>query len=143
MSGAYLDASAIIPLLIEELGSAAVDRFLAAVAQPLIVSEFAAAEVASAFSRLIRTQALEGPQDAASRLADFDSWRASSAGDIDLLASDIRLARIFVRRFDLMLRAPDAIHAAVCQRADLLLVTMDRRLAAAAQDLGVRAHLLS
>ena len=142
MSGAYLDASAILPLLIEEPGSAAVDRFLATAAQPLIVSEFAAAEVASALSRLGRTQALEGPQDAVRRLADFDSWRASSTGDIDLSAADIRLASMFVRRFDLMLRAPDAIHAAVCQRADLLLVTMDPRLARAAQELGVRAQLL-
>ncbi len=142
MSGAYLDASAILPLLIEEPGSAAVDRFLVTAAQPLIVSEFAAAEVASALSRLARTRALEGPQDAVRRLADFDAWRASSAGDIDLSAADIRLASIFVRRFDLMLRAPDAIHAAVCQRADLLLVTMDRRLARAARELGVRAQLL-
>ena len=44
----------------------------------------------------------------------------------------------FVRSFDLGLRAPEAVHAAVCRRADLQLVTLDRRLAAAAEVLDIR-----
>jgi predicted nucleic acid-binding protein len=138
---AYLDASAILPTLIEEAGSAAVDRFILEAGEPLVISEFAAAEVASALSRLVRTGRL-APDDASARLADFDAWRASAADDMDLQASDVRLANVFVRRFDLMLRAPDALHAAACRRGDLLLVTMDRRLAEAAEELGVRTRLL-
>ena len=138
---AYLDASAILPLLMKEPGSAAIDRYVAANSEPLIVSEFAAAEVASAISRLLRTKVLRA-ENAELLLADFDAWRASTTGDVDLHASDVRLASIFVRRFDLMLRAPDALHAAICRRADLLLVTMDRRLAGAAEELGVRVELL-
>jgi predicted nucleic acid-binding protein len=139
---AYLDASAILPILIEEVGSAAVDHFIIESGEALIVSEFAAAEVASALSRLVRTGVLDAA-DAASRLADFDAWRAASTDDLDIHASDIRLAHVFVRRFDLMLRAPDALHAAACRREDLLLVTFDRRLATAAEDLGVRTKLLA
>lgn len=139
---AYLDASAILPILIEEAGSVLVDRFMAQAEKPLVVSEFAAAEVASALSRLVRTGALEAP-DAAARLADFDAWRASATTDLDLQASDIRLAHIFVRRFDLMLRAPDALHAALCRRGDLTLVTLDHRLAVAAGELGIRTELLA
>jgi predicted nucleic acid-binding protein len=139
---AYLDASALLPTLIEEAASAAVDRFVAEADEPLIISEFAAAEVASALSRLVRTGVLDGG-DAAARLADFDAWRAAATDDLDLQASDIRLAHIFVRRFDLMLRSPAALHAAVCRRADLLLVTLDKRLAAAAEALGVRTRLLA
>jgi predicted nucleic acid-binding protein len=45
---------------------------------------------------------------------------------------------MFVRNFALGLRAPDALHAAVCRRADLTLVTLDRRLASAAEALDVR-----
>jgi len=138
---AYLDASAILPTLIEEAGSAAVDRFIAETDEALVISEFAAAEVASALSRLVRTGRLE-PEDATARLADFDAWRAGSADDVDVQASDVRLAHVFVRRFDLMLRAPDALHAAVCRREDFVLVTLDRRLALAAEELGVRARLL-
>jgi predicted nucleic acid-binding protein len=138
---AYLDASVILPTLIAEAGSAAVDRFMSEEAEGLIVGEFAAAEVASALSRLVRTGALAEPV-AAARLAHFDAWRVASTSDLDLQASDVRLANIFVRRFDLALRAPDALHAAVCRRADLLLVTMDRRLAEAARELGVRTQFL-
>jgi predicted nucleic acid-binding protein len=138
----YLDASAILPTLIEEAGSAIVDQFIEQLDDELIISDFAAAEVASALSRLVRTGHLEA-DDAGRRLADFDAWRAAAADDLDFQASDVRLANVFVRRFDLMLRAPDALHAAACRREDHLLVTMDKRLALAALELGVRTHLLA
>ena len=44
---------------------------------------------------------------------------------------------IYVRRFDLALRAPDALHLAIARRLDATLVTLDRRLAAAAGELGI------
>ena len=139
---AYLDASAILPILIEEPGSEAVDGFISKSGEDIIISEFAAAEVASALSRLVRTGILS-MADATARLADFDAWRTAATSDLDMQASDIRLANVFVRRFDLMLRAPDALHAAVCRRQDLVLVTLDKRLATAAEELGIRARLLA
>ena len=132
----YLDASVLLPTLIEEPGSAAVDRFIADLDEEMIISEFAAAEVASALSRLVRT-GMMAPADAGERLADFDAWRGAAASDLDLQASDVRLANVFVRRFDLMLRAPDALHIALCRRCDLTLATMDRRRTQAADALGV------
>lgn len=129
-------------MLIEEPGSPAVDKFIQEDPGPLAVSEFAAAEVASALSRLVRTGRLQA-EDAANRLADFDAWRAAATEELDLQASDIRLAGVYVRRFDLMLRAPDALHAAACQRSAMLLVTLDKRLAAAAKALGIMVHLLA
>ncbi|WP_293903019.1 type II toxin-antitoxin system VapC family toxin [Phenylobacterium sp.] len=139
---AYLDASAILPTLVEEPGSRAIDNFIGSAGEALMIGEFAAAEVASALSRLVRTGVLER-DDAMARLSDFDAWRAVATEDVDLQASDVRLANIFVRRFELMLRTPDALHAAICRRGDHLLVTMDRRLAAAAEELGVRVRLLN
>ena len=139
---AYLDASVTLPTLIEEPGSAIVDRFLGEIDQQVVVSELAAAEVASALSRLVQTGLLE-IGDARDRLADFDAWRAAATQDVDIQPSDVRLANVFVRRFVLMLRAPGALHAAACRRQDHLLVTMDRRLAAAALELGVRTELLA
>jgi hypothetical protein len=54
-----------------------------------------------------------------------------------LATHDCRLANIFVRRFDLRLRVPDALHAAICRRLGMRLVTLDRRLAAAAWTLEI------
>ena len=129
-------------MLIAEPGSEVVDAFIEGQSGSLVVSEFAAAEVASAMSRLARTGRLS-TDDAAGRLADFDAWRAAVTEDVDLHAADVRLASIYVRRFELMLRAPDALHAAICRRGDLVLITLDRRLAFAAEALGVQTKLLA
>ena len=134
----YLDASAIVPTLVDEGSSPAIGLFLTTATARLIVSDFAAAEVASALSRLVRMTLLAG-ENAVARLREFDVWRASATDAIDFQPSDFRLANIFVRNFDLGLRAPDAVHAAVCRRGDLTLVTLDRRLAAAAEALAVSA----
>ncbi len=122
--------------MIEEDASAAIDAFILAAETECVVSDFAAAEVASALSRLMRIGDLTS-EDASARLADFDAWRAAATADIDVQSSDIRLANVFVRRFELMLRAPDAVHAAICARSGNHLVTLDGRLAHAAQELGL------
>jgi predicted nucleic acid-binding protein len=139
---AYLDTSVLLPTLVEEPASAAVDAYMLSGGQGLLVSDFAAAEVASALSRLVRTRLLDA-SDAAQRLADFDVWRASTTEPADFHAADMRLAYAFVRRFELMLRAPDAVHLAIARRLDAPLVTLDRRLAAAARELGIAVEELS
>jgi uncharacterized protein len=75
--------------------------------------------------------------EALERLADFDAWRTGETENADVDAHDCRLANAYVRRFDLKLRAPDALHAAICRRLGLQLVTLDRRLVAAARELGI------
>ena len=75
--------------------------------------------------------------DASARLADFDAWRAAMSLPVDIGATDARLAYIYARRFDLRLRAPDALHLAIARRLDATLVTLDRRLATAARELGI------
>ncbi len=134
----YLDASAILPTLLEEDASSAIDAstFLAAWRQSSSGRLLPPAEVASALSRLIRIGDLTF-EDASARLADFDAWRAAATSDIDVHASDVRLANVFVRRFELMLRAPNAVHTAICARSGDHLVTLDRRLAHAARELGL------
>jgi len=132
----YLDASVLVPLLVEETASAAIDGLLLAHEDALVVSDFASAEVGSALSRLVRTGRLSSVT-AQRHLADFDNWRAGSADIAEMEASDCRLAGNFVRRFELKLRAPDALHAAICHRLGFQLVTLDRRLAEAARELGI------
>jgi predicted nucleic acid-binding protein len=133
---AYLDTSVLLPTLIAEPSTKAVYDYLGAVHQELLISDFAAAEVASALSRLIRMGLLTGV-DASARLADFDAWRAAMSLLVDIRAADARLAYIYVRRFELGLGAPDALHLAITRRLDATLVTLDGRLATAARELGV------
>ena len=136
----YLDASVMLPILIKEPASAAVDAFMSTVQQELWVSDFAAAEVASAVSRLVCTGRLQATDGAAS-LSDFDVWRAAITRPAEIHAVDVRLAGAYVRRFDLALRAPDALHLAIARRLDVALVTLDRRMAAAARELGVAVEV--
>ncbi len=136
----YLDTSVLLPTLIAEPTTEAVYDSLGADDRELLISDFAAAEVASALSRLVR-MALLTDADASGRLADFDAWRAAMSLPVDI-ASDARLAYMYVRRFDLGLRAPDALHLAIARRLDATLVTLDRRLATAARELGVAVEYL-
>ena len=133
---AYLDTSILLPTLIAEPMTDAVYGYLGADRRELLISDFAAAEVASALSRLAR-MALLTEADASARLADFDAWRAAMSLQVDIGATDARLAYIYVRRFDLGLRAPDALHLAIARRLDATLVTLDQRLETAARELGV------
>jgi predicted nucleic acid-binding protein len=116
---AYLDTSILLPTLIAEPMTEAVYDYLGADRQELLISDFAAAEVASALSRLVR-MALLTEADASARLADFDAWRAAMSLPVDIGASDARLAYIYVRRFNLALRAPDALHLAIALDATLV-----------------------
>jgi hypothetical protein len=136
----YLDTSVLLPTLIVEPTTEAVYEFLGGDNGELLISDFAAAEVASALSRLLG-MALLTETDASARLADFDAWRAAMTSPVDIHASDARLAYIYVRRFDLQLRAPDALHVAVARRLDAALVTLDRRMATAAWELGVAVEM--
>jgi uncharacterized protein len=56
----YLDASVQLPMIVAELDGSVVDSFLRTTADALAVSHFAAAEVASALSRLVRMHRLHG-----------------------------------------------------------------------------------
>jgi predicted nucleic acid-binding protein len=132
----YLDASVMLPILVKEPASAVVDGFMATVEQELWVSDFAAAEVASALSRLVRTGRLQA-SDGEAGLADFDVWRAAMARPAEVHPGDVRLAGAYVRRFDLALRAPDALHLAIVRRLDATLITLDQRLATAGRELGI------
>jgi uncharacterized protein len=137
---AYLDASVLLPTLIAEPTTEAVYDCLDTNDQELLISDFAAAEVASALSRLVR-MALLTHADALARLADFDAWRTAMALPVDIGPSDARLAYIYVRRFDLRLRAPDALHLAIAHRLGATLVTLDRRLATAAREMGIEVEM--
>jgi len=59
----YLDASLMIPILVKEPASAVVDALMSTAQEKPSVSDFAAAEVALALSRLVRIGGASGRPD--------------------------------------------------------------------------------
>jgi uncharacterized protein len=137
----YLDASVIVPTLVRSPSTSAVHAFLVAATEAFYVSDFAAAEVASALSRLVRTKELDRA-DAVARLATFDQWLVLDTSNVTMQAADVQQAAAFVRRFELMLRTPDALHIAICSRLTISLVTRDNNMSRAARGVGVTTILL-
>lgn len=131
----YLDANILVALLTPEpLSERALD-FVRANRAGLIVSDFAAAEFVSAVARRVRTRETT-IEDARRDIADFEAWAARSSEQIKLSAGDVAVATAYLRRLDLTLLAPDALHIAMTQRIEATLVTFDRGMAAAARSLG-------
>jgi predicted nucleic acid-binding protein len=131
----YLDTNILVALLVREPFSERADRFLQVNAETLLVSDLAAAEFASAVARRVRMREFTLEQ-ARIALSGFDGWLARTADRIEISASDIPLATTFLRRLDLTLRTPDAIHLAIVQRVAATLVTFDRQMAMSARALG-------
>lgn len=133
----YLDPSVLVAFWIEaDALSARATAFFQAEPSIVVVSNLSAAEFASAIARLVRTQHL-ARKDAAGILDDFDNWRTGVAHPVEIASSDVDMAYRNIRRLDLNLRAPDAIHIAVAHRLSAKLATFDTRMAACARTLGV------
>jgi len=134
----YLDTSVMIALFIDS--DPFTERAKACIAtnpESLIVSDFAAAEFASAVARLTRTRRLT-TDDATALFGTFDAWKARTTEMAYATTPDISAAAAVLRRLDLNLRAPGAINIAVADRLGATLATFDERMATAARTLGVR-----
>ena len=133
----YLDANAVLPLLLTERESERLAALIASTPAVPIISDFGAGEIAASISRRLRTGDLR-PKTATCALATLDIWRAQ----VEVLAigpTTISDATALVRRFELKLRMPDAIHLALCAENDLRLVTNDQTLLSAAVAVNVAA----
>jgi predicted nucleic acid-binding protein len=131
----YLDASVLVALVVPDARADRARLLVSGTADLLIVSDFASAEFASAISRQVRTRLFTRDQGQVA-LDKFDSW-ASAMRRIELTAGDVATAELYIRRLDLVLLAPDAIHIAMSHRAGATLVTFDRAMVIAARALGV------
>lgn len=131
----YLDASILVPLFVNDAFSDRADAFLEAASSRLVLSDFLRAEFASVVSRLVRAGDLT--RDEATQAFDrLDSW-AIMQTPAQTTTFDVRQSEIWIRRLDLNLRAPDAVHIAIAARMGASLATFDVRMAEAAQALGV------
>ncbi len=132
----YLDANVIIPLFIKDVFSSRAFAFMARKPAGIVISDFASAEFVSVLGVRCRAKAVTVAQ-AKAALANFDAWTAANAVTVETISADIRAAEAMLRRFDLTLRTPDALHIALVKRLNAELVTLDERMAIGARALGV------
>jgi uncharacterized protein len=132
----YLDASVLMALFTEDPFSRRADGFLRRTASILIVSDFAAAEFASAIARQVRTRDI-ARRNARIAFSAFDTWMARVAQRVEIGPPDVTAAEAFLRRLDLNLRTPDAINIAIAQRIGAALFTFDTAMIKCARALGI------
>lgn len=131
----YLDASVLVALLTNDPFTARADAFMRASKPVPIVSDFAAAEFASAIARRVRMGEI-APDEGRIGLSFFDAWTARATRREQTKAADVAAAEVFLRRLDLNLRTADALNIAIAQRLGVALVTFDAKMAANARLLG-------
>jgi predicted nucleic acid-binding protein len=108
----YVDASVLVALFIDDGLTDRADAFLRTRSPVMVVSDFAAAEFASAIARYVRARRIKS--DEARRLfSAFDAWTARAAERALTTSADVTAAAAFLRRLDLPLRTPDALNIAI------------------------------
>ena len=132
----YLDVSVLVALFTADAFNARADRALATVNDSLVVSEFTVTEFSSVISTRVRTRDLK-IEEARDAFAKFDTWVGLHTQRIDVISVDVAGATTLVRRLELSLRAPDALHLAIVQRSAARLLTFDKAMAAVARTIGV------
>ena len=131
----YIDASVLVSLIWVEPDTQWAQALILPATAERLISDFAAAEVASAISRRVRMGQTTS-QAASEILLRFDRWSVADATSVQTTTADIAEAARLVRRFELRLRAPDALHLALARRHDADLVTRDQGMIRAAEMIG-------
>jgi uncharacterized protein len=131
----YLDASALVKLLVPEEESEALNRALAGLTD-VIVSDLALTEVASALGRRMREQRITRAE--AQRLYREASKLHASSRQFETTPPVHRRAERLMLSLPIPLRALDALHLAGALNAEAAtVVTFDPRLRAAATSQGL------
>jgi predicted nucleic acid-binding protein len=139
----YLDTSLIVSALTIEPGSKQSQAWFGEQdPQQFLISEWTATEVSSALGIKLRTGQLTVVERAAA-LALFHQLTAASFTVASVVGTHFRMAAGYLDRYELGLRASDALHLAVAADEGAQICTLDRRMAAAGPALGVPTILVS
>jgi uncharacterized protein len=131
-----LDVNVIVALFAIDPLNDKSERALRGLRDTLVVSDLAAAEFSAVISRRVRARDLRS-SEAQTAFANFDMWCARHAEFVEIGTSDVSGATALLRRLDLSLRTPDALHIAIAQRIGSALLTFDRTMANIARAVGV------
>jgi predicted nucleic acid-binding protein len=132
----YLDTSVVVALFLPDVFEERAEAFLATAPSGLTLSDFVAAEFSAVVNVRLRNRdiALPAARDA---LSNFDDWSMRRCTRDEMLPADVREAERILRRLDLPLRAPDAIHLVIAQRINAQLATFDKQMSTAARALKI------
>jgi uncharacterized protein len=134
----YLDASVLVALFTADAWTARARRWIADETAGFVVSDFAAAELASAVARKVRMRALTAAE-AGLAFDHFDLWAARHADRAEATPVDTATAAAWLRSLEPSLRTPDALNLAVARRLGTSVVTFDSGMLRAAHALDVEA----
>jgi hypothetical protein len=135
----YLDTAVVLTLFVDEPTSRSVEDWLAARRQPLAFSDWGLTECASALALKLR----RGEMDVALAKRCFAAIATFVHESCEFIACATHHqgeAQRLLSRFDLPLRAGDALHLAISQHAEATLVTYDKLLAASAKSIGAKVR---
>ena len=132
----YADASLLVALFTPDLFNARAQTYVETHRPALVISDFAAAEFASAVARRVRTRELNQDQ-ASAAFSAFDTWSGIRGQRAETKSADVANAEALLRCLDLSLRTSDALNIAIAQRIKASLATFDIRMAQSAEVLGL------
>ncbi len=134
----YFDTSFLMPFVLDEPGSAAVERFLKA--QPTgmaTTSLWTCVEFSSAMGQQVRIGRLSS-EEAIEAESGFDSLMSEAFVMVAPTAEDFEQSRRFLRRHETGLRSGDVLHLAIASNRDARAIyTLDRGFLKAGQILSL------
>ena len=138
----YLDTSLLVAAFTHE---ATTDRAWTLLkrsrSEPLLVSEWVSTEFAAAMSRKLRMREIEDAYHSEAMVL-FAKQVSDSMEVATVTTAHFKEATRFAAELRLGLRAGDALHVAIAAERNATLVTLDKRMAAAAKTLGIPSRLL-
>ena len=134
----YLDTSFLVPYFASEDSSEKVEKFLREVKEDeLVVSAWTATEFVSALGLKVRTKQLDKPA-ASAALAAFREVGERYFNWLAVSAVDFKAASAYLEKWNLGLRAGDALHLAVAKTNGVKkLLTLDERMLKACKALRI------
>ena len=135
----YLDTSVVLALFIHEPMSESVGNWVASRRQPLAFSDWGLTECASALGILQRRGSLAADSTARTYMA-ITTFVNTSCEFIACASHHQIEAQKLLSRFDLPIRAGDALHLAVSLHAQASLVSCDKQLVAVAKAIGAKVR---
>lgn len=133
----YLDTSFIISAMMpDEVASEASRSWLEENGDTLVISHWVITEVASALSMKVRTGQLTIEQRADAQQT-WQNFQETSLALVEMKLEEFQTAARFAERYELNLRASDALHIAIAYHMGYTLVTLDKHMALAAVACGV------